>query len=446
MSGIAGAPSTQRLSAEECNWPPALTLLAFQNLFELAGGFVRAALKEKNMKRTASLWLGLLAFALLPAFAQEAVILGKIHGHVTSPLGTAETNGTINLSADGGHTTKYTFPVNAAGNYAGEAQVGTYTLLFRLPDTPPDKMVDQIESVHILSGQDTVADVDMSRKEFIDALPEETRKQLEEIKKKNAEAMKTNQLIKSLNADIMVVLQDFKDATAAHAAAAQELGAGASATDVRAKEEEIKTAKYSEAEALMQKDTGLKPDAAVLWAQLGQAQMGLKKYDDAETSYKKVLELEAAAKKPNPTTQGAANAGLGEIYARAGKVPEAQAAYDTAAKVDPTKAGFYLNNEAVIWSQVGNADAQNAAADAAIAADPTQAMPYYLKGQALIQKATVDSATGKMVLPPGCAEAYQKYLELAPTGAYANDVKGILAQANQKIDTTYKAPKQGKNK
>jgi len=242
------------------------------------------------------------------------------------------------------------------------------------------------------------------------------------------------------------VLQDFKDAEGAKAAAAASLGAGAAKADLDAKEEEIKTAKYGEAEGLMQKDVALKPDASVLFAQLGQAQMGLKKYDDAEVSYKKVLELEATAKKPNPSTQGAANAGLGEIYARAGKVPEATAAYDAAAKVDPTKAAFYLRNEAVIWSQVGNGAAQGAAADEAIAADPTQPLPYYLKGQALIQNATVDNATGKMVLPAGCAEAYQKYLDLAPTGPYANDVKGILAQANQKIDTSYKAPKQGKNK
>ncbi len=74
---------------------------------------------------------------------------------------------------------------------------------------------------------------------------------------------------------------------------------------------------------------------------------------------------------------------------------------------------------------------QAAAADEAIKADPTLAIAYYLKGQGLIQKATIDSATGKMVLPPGCAEAYQKYLDLAPNGAFAADVKGILAEATQ---------------
>jgi tetratricopeptide (TPR) repeat protein len=396
------------------------------------------------MKRTISLWLGLLAFALLPVLAQTSN-MGKIHGHVISPTGAPYSIGTVNLSPDGGTTTKFTFPVSAAGNYSGEATAGTYTVLFRLPDTPPNKMVDQIESVKVLAGQDVAADFDMTRKEFIDSLPADTKKQLEELRKKNAEAMKTNELIKNLNADIKVVLQDFKDAGAAKAAATTELGATASRADIEAKETEIKTAKFTDAETLMLKDTQAKPDASVLWAQLGQAQLGLKKYDDAESSYKKTLELEAVSKKPSPPTQAAANAGLGEIYARTNKIPEANAAYQAAAKLDPTKANFYLSNEAVIFSQIGNGDAQAAAADEAITADPTQPLPYYLKGQGLIQKATVDPATGKMVLPPGCAEAYQKYLQLAPTGPFAGDVKGILDQAsNMKVDSTYKAPKPGK--
>jgi tetratricopeptide (TPR) repeat protein len=192
---------------------------------------------------------------------------------------------------------------------------------------------------------------------------------------------------------------------------------------------------------MMQKDTAAKPDASVLWAELGQAQIGLKQYDQAEVSYKKALEVDLASKKPSPVVQGSANSGLGEVYARAGKVPEATAAYDAAAKINPTGAGTYLKNEAVIYSQVGNADAQAAAADEAIKADPTQALPYYLKGQGLIQKATFDAKTNMIILPPGCAEAYQKYLELDPNGAYATDVKGILQQAGQKIVSTYKAPK-----
>ena len=117
-----------------------------------------------------------------------------------------------------------------------------------------------------------------------------------------------------------------------------------------------------------------------------------------------------------------------------------------AAKANPPGAWGYLKNEAVIFSNAGNGDASAAAADEAIKADPTKALPYYLKGQGLIQKATIDPATGKMILPPGCAEAYQKYIELDPTGIYAPDVKGILAEATQTHNTAFGADKPDKTK
>jgi tetratricopeptide (TPR) repeat protein len=393
------------------------------------------------MKRYFSLWMGLLIIAAIPVLAQSNRT-AKIHGHVTSPIGSPYTIGTVFLTTETGAPTKFSFPVNAAGDYSGTVDEGTYNVMFKLPDTAPGKVVDQIkEPVKILAGQDVAADFDMTRKEFVDALPLETKKAIEEAKRKNAAA---NNLVNNLNADIKIVLQDFADAAVARTAASQALGASASKDDLDAKETEIRTAKFTEAESLMKRDVVLMPTEPALWLQLGQAQMGLKKYDDAEVTYKKTVELAAGSKKPKPPVQAAADAGLGEIYVRAGKVPEATAAYAEAAKLDPSKASVYLTNEAVIYSQLGNADAQAAAADEAIKADPAKALPYYLKGQALISKASVDPTTQRMVLPPGCAEAYQKYLELAPTGQFAPDVKAILDQANQKVDTSYKAPKPSK--
>jgi tetratricopeptide (TPR) repeat protein len=136
-----------------------------------------------------------------------------------------------------------------------------------------------------------------------------------------------------------------------------------------------------------------------------------------------------------------ADAGLGEVYARQGKVPEANAAFNDAAKADPTRAAFHLRNEAVIFFQEKNSDAQVKAADAALAVDPNQPILYYIKGQGLIQAATIDPKTNRIVLPPDCTEAYQRYLALAPTGPYAVEVKGILDQAGEKINSNYKAPK-----
>jgi tetratricopeptide (TPR) repeat protein len=416
-------------------------ICCWYKFFEPAGCLDPAAPKEKNMKRTISLWLGLLAFAILPVLAQTPNgPTGKIHGHVTTPTGVPAPSGTVSLSNDGGRTSKYTYPVSSAGEFSGEAAPGTYTIVYRQADTPPEKMVDYIDNVKVVVGQDVLQDMDMSRKDFIDKLSTEQKKQLDELKKHNSEAMKANEVIKVLNADLLVAAKDIKDVDSAAQTARQALGAAPTRANLEAKEAEIKVGKYTEVETLMLKDTAAKPDASVLWMRLGQAQLGLKKYDEAEASFKKALELDAASKKPNVQVQGTAQSGLGEIYARAGKVPEANTAYDAAAKVDPASAGLYLKNEAVIFSIVGNSDAQVAAADEAIKLAPTQSVPYYLKGQGLILKATVD-ASGRYVLPPGCAEAYQKYLELDPNGQYAADVKGILSQAATKVDTTYKAPK-----
>ncbi len=59
---------------------------------------------------------------------------------------------------------------------------------------------------------------------------------------------------------------------------------------------------------------------------------------------------------------------------------------------------MYYGNEAIMMDRAGDVDATVAAADKAIAADPNKPIPYYLKGKALITKATVDKA-GKIVAP-----------------------------------------------
>ncbi len=399
------------------------------------------------MKRTLAIWIGLLALAVSPVLAQTAPEkpMGKIHGKVTNPVGTSQTSGSVSLTTGPGDD-KATFQVDANGEYSGEAPPGTYTAIFRQVDTPKDKRVDQFDNVKIVAGQTTEQDFDMSRPEFVKALPPDVQKQLEETKAKNSQALKANEVIKRLNADLKQVSADIHDADAAAATAAQELGASAKKPEIDAKVQEIKTQKFTDAENLMKQDTAAKPDASILWARLGQAQDGLKQYDDAEVSFKKALEIEAASKKPSTEVQGLAQSGLGEAYARQGKVQEANDAFDAAAKLNPAQAGFYYKNQAVIFFQQGNATAQVAAADKAIAADPNNALLYYLKGQGLVGNATMapDPKNPKVqiiVLPPGCAEAYQKYLELAPTGPYAADAKGILDQAGSKVASSYKAGK-----
>lgn len=392
------------------------------------------------MKRTLTLGLGILALAVAPLLAQQQP-MGKIHGQVINPVGTAQATGTVSLRNDAGKEL-YTFPVDANGEFSGSAAPGTYTLIFRDQNTPKNKQVDHIDNVKIVAGQTTEQNDDMSREAYIKTLSPDQQKQLAELRKHNAEALKNNSVVKQINGDLGKVSQDIRTADTASATAAQQLGSGATSQAIAAKANDIKTQAYTDVETLMTKDTAAtagRNDVSILWARLGQGELGLKKYDKAIEDFNKAIDMDSKSKKPNPEVQGLAQSGLGEAYARTGKVDQAAAAFDAAAKANPKSAAIYLKNQAVIYFQMGNAKAQVAAADKAIAADPNNPILYYLKGQGLVGNATVDPKTNRIVLPPGCADAYQKYLQLAPDGPYANEVKGILQQAGEKVSNTYRA-------
>jgi tetratricopeptide (TPR) repeat protein len=370
-----------------------------------------------KMKK-AKIWLALSLFtASMPLaapslLAQDAT--GKIHGHVQDPIGTPLKGGSVVLSTDEGKTAKYTFKTDDSGNYTGDGVApGTYKVIFRNPDTPADKVVDEFNNVKVTAGADTLQDFDMTRAEYYSKMTPDQRKAAEALKAKNAAALKDNAVIKNLNNDLKEARQDNHDKN------------------------------YAAAETLMLKDTTAKPDAAVLWVELGVAQKGLKKNDEATTSLQKAIQLDSAGGKPNPDLESASNDALGELLAGQGKIPDAQAAYEAAVKADPKTAAMHYTNEAIMMDRAGNIDATVAAADKAIAADPTKAIAYYLKGKALINKATVDPKTQKIIAPEGCEEAYQKYLELDPNGQFAPEAKSVLSEMGTTVQTKYKAGKKG---
>jgi len=356
------------------------------------------------MRTKLILWLASVTLAFVPALAaaQDATI----HGHAQDPANAPIASGQVVLSTDG-KTALYTFTTDQNGDYKGGGiKPGTYVVtLF----ATAGKAVDRFESVKFTAGTDTLQDFDLSRPDYVSKLSPEERKALEEAKKRNAEINKENQNVGKLN-DLL------KQARAANAAK-----------------------KYDDAATFMLQATALKQDAAVLWLELGIAQTGQKKYDDALVSLKKALDLDTNSKKPNPDVEAADDNALGEVYASSNKIPDATAAYDEAAKLQPSNAGMFYTNETIVLSRAGQTDATIAAADKAIAADPKRPIPYYLKGQALISKATVDPKTQKIVAPPGTSEAYNKYLELAPDGPMAAEAKSVLAEIGEKVNTKYNA-------
>jgi tetratricopeptide (TPR) repeat protein len=122
-------------------------------------------------------------------------------------------------------------------------------------------------------------------------------------------------------------------------------------------------------------------------------------------------------------------------------VDDANAAFDAAAKADPSNAAKYLRSEAIAFFSAKNFDAQVGAAKLAIKADPDQAILYYIEAEGLAQNGRVDPVTKKLVLPPGCADAFRKYLELDPNGPYAADAATILQMAGESATTPSPTPK-----
>lgn len=393
------------------------------------------------MRRSNGKLAGILAMVVLAVYALAggssawAQAAGaSVHGHVQNAIGQPLTKGEVRFTTDRTSDPKnrkfaFVFPLDPAGDYKGTGITpGNYVVVV----FQDDKSVDFVESFPVAAGDDKVLNFDMTRKDYIDKMTPEEKKNLEEYRKKNAEAVAANSKIANLNATLVQARAD------------------------------TKAGKYDAAIASMQQATTTKPDEGILWIALGDAQLGaadaaakaardahtspsdpaiLSKYTDAAASYKKGIDANAASKKPNPETAAAAYNQLGQSLAKSGNVKDAADAYESAAKTQPTNAGMYYFNEAATLYNAGKMDEAAAAADKAIAADPKRAEAYYIKGQALIPKASVDPKTQKITTPPGCVDAYQTYLELAPEGPHAEDVRGILTGIGEKVKSTYKAGK-----
>ena len=98
------------------------------------------------------------------------------------------------------------------------------------------------------------------------------------------------------------------------------------------------------------------------------------------------------------------------------------AAYTKAVAADPNSISSF--NLCATYYNIGRTDAALAACDQAIAVDPRKADAYFIKGSLLVGDAT--TVGGKTTAPPGATEALNKYLELAPDGPHAQDVKQML--------------------
>jgi tetratricopeptide (TPR) repeat protein len=100
----------------------------------------------------------------------------------------------------------------------------------------------------------------------------------------------------------------------------------------------------------------------------------------------------------------------------------AVAAFTQAEAADPGSAASF--DLCVVNYNLGRVEASLAACNRAIAVDPAKADAWFIKGSELVAQGTM--ANGKLTAPPGAIEALHRYLELAPDGPHATDVKQML--------------------
>ena len=217
---------------------------------------------------------------------------------------------------------------------------------------------------------------------------------------------------------------------------------------------------YETAIAQVTEATQMDPTRDVLWAKLGDYELAsaakqsdnaekTKRYQAAATDYEKATDIRQKSLDAAPTPKPADSTkilaqlynNLGKAEAQLGKTDDAVKAYNQAAQLDPAGAGMYFFNLGAILTNANttnNSDMRKAAVEAfdkAIAADPARADAYHWKGTNLIGAATLQG--DKMVAPPGTAEAFQKYLDLAPTGPHAEEAKAMLQGLGSTVETSY---------
>lgn len=329
--------------------------------------------------------LFLMAVCAAPLWAQSE---GSIRGDCKDQDGKPLANAVVTLY-DAGTGRKYTIKCSNGQYSSIGIAIGTYKATLTVNGTA----VDEQNGVPIYAGQEQIAPFNLAKNKGAGPTPEQ---------RAAAEAAeKANEKIKNLNG----ILKQAKELE----------GQG----------------NWDQAITILQQASQAAPDQDLIWAYLGDAQRGAKKYPDAVDSYQKALAI-----KP---TNGAYMAQMADALAKSGQTDKAIQQYAAAAQADPTNAAAYYYNEGAVLTNTGKFEEAIAAFDKCIAIDPKRADAYYWKGVNLMSKLNGT----KLADPQATAAAFNKYLELAPTGKFADATKGLLASINAPADTSY-SKKKGK--
>jgi len=357
-----------------------------------------------------------------PAFGQAGTVKGVCKDAQGNPIANAIV---VYTNTDNGQ--KYTLKTNNKGEYfslgitGGKYNVALYK---NADEMKAGKDLYHVNGFQVQLDENNL-DMDLKKEQENAAkgqgLTPEQVKQLQEAQAKQAKETNT---VKGLN---------------------EKLNAAKASADA---------GNFDEAIATLNEANQMDPSRDLIWFKLGDYYRlsapkqtdpaeKQKRLDSAVASYQKAVELKKAVvndKDPSAAKNLAAYYNnLADAYYKDKKVDDAVKTYEMAAQVDPSSTAQSYFNIGAVLTNSGRADEANTAFDKCIAADPNRAEAYYQKGLNLLGKATLQG--NKTVAPPGTAEAFQKYLELSPTGPNADSAKALLASMGATVETSFGSKK-----
>jgi len=348
----------------------------------------------------AILTLGLLGSLATRAAAQE----GKVFGTVMDFDGKPWPNVPIQLKSDQGATQDTKTDAEGKFQFTG-LRNGKYTVTISAPEVAP-----------ISIPMDVRADnppLSINFKQMLEKDPEAAA----QIKKRQEEKAKSGAMKQHYNAGMTLLEQErAAKAELSKAPADQRDAAKAKVADLSNQA----VAEFREAQtAAGEKD----PNIHLFWARMGEAYDLAGRNDEAINAYQQAITAK-------PENAGYYN-NLGNVLARTGKVDDAKTAYTKSATLDPQNAALAWRNFGISLYQAQRMVEAIEPLKKSTELDPKNAQAWYLLGACMVADPSIYKTVGDKIEVhplPGTVEAYQKAIDLDPTGPWGMQAKDGLEQ------------------
>jgi tetratricopeptide (TPR) repeat protein len=374
-----------------------------------------------------------LLFLAFTSFAQITAIEGVVKGADGKPVQGAVIQ-IVRTDIKGNYKVK----TDKKGHYIYNGlPMGTYNLSCEIDG----KEVDKVNNVRTHPGDPLQMDFDAGKAVAAQAAQQQAMQQ----------AMQTGQLSKDqergMSAEQKKAFEEQMKKREAdmkkNAALNEAYNAGKSAMDANPPNLQQAVESFTKAAELADTDNNrlaVYSNLAEAYQKLAATKTG-PEFDDA---IQKCLDTYTKALALKPDDAGMHN-NYGLALAKAKKYTEAQAELEKAAQLDPAQAGKYYYNLGATEINAGQTEPAAAAFKKAMEATPPYSDAFYQYAVTLVSKASIGS-DGKVTPAPETIEAFQKYLEIAPNGPYAQQAKEMLATLGTSVETNYKNPDANKKK